>query len=150
MTHLLANRPLAAARVEGVTERSGPRMKRQKKVMVVDDESIVCERLKPALEKDGFHVETYTDGQSAIDRLAVEKFDVLVTDLKMRKPDGFDILNFVRQEAPGTKVIVITGFPTVETARESLMGGAVDFVIKPFRISQLRDLVVKVSGGLEG
>jgi DNA-binding NtrC family response regulator len=121
-------------------------MRRQKKVMVVDDESIVCERLKPALEKDGFHVETFTDGQSAIDRLAVEKFDVLVTDLKMRKPDGIDILNFVRQDAPGTKVIVITGFPTVETARESLMGGAVDFVIKPFRISQLRDLVVRVSG----
>jgi DNA-binding NtrC family response regulator len=125
-------------------------MKRQKKVMVVDDESIVCERLKPALEKDGFHVETFTDGQSAIDRLAVEKFDVLVTDLKMRKPDGIDILNFVRQDAPGTKVVVITGFPTVETARESLMGGAVDFVIKPFRISQLRDLVVKLSGSLEG
>jgi len=121
-------------------------MRRQKKVMVVDDESIVCERLKPALEKDGFHVETFTDGQSAIDRLAVEKFDVLVTDLKMRKPDGIDILNFVRQDAPGTKVIVITGFPTGETARESLMGGAVDFVIKPFRISQLRDLVVRVSG----
>jgi DNA-binding NtrC family response regulator len=124
-------------------------MRRQKKVMVVDDESIVCERLKPALEKDGFHVETFTDGQSAIDRLAVERFDVLVTDLKMRKPDGIDILNFVRQQAPGTKVIVITGFPTVETARESLMGGAVDFVIKPFRISQLRDLVVKLSGAAE-
>ncbi len=121
-------------------------MKRQKKVMVVDDESIVCERLKPPLEKDGFHVETFTDGQSAIDRLAVEKFDVLVTDLKMRKPSGIDILNFVRQSAPGTKVIVITGFPTVETARESLKGGAVDFVIKPFRISELRDLVVRASG----
>ncbi len=125
-------------------------MKRQKKVMVVDDESIVCERLKPALEKDGFQVVTFTDGQSAIDRLAVEKFDVLVTDLKMRKPDGLDILNFVRQDAPGTKVIIITGFPTAETARDSLVGGAVDFVIKPFRISQLRDLVVRVSGTPEG
>ncbi len=124
-------------------------MKRQKKVMVVDDESIVCERLKPALEKDGFHVETYTEGQAAIDRLAVEKFDVLVTDLKMRKPSGIDILNFVRQNAPGTKVIVITGFPTVDTARESLKSGAVDFITKPFRISELRDLVVRVSGSGE-
>jgi DNA-binding NtrC family response regulator len=130
-------------------EWSGSRMRREKKVMVVDDESIVCERLKPALEKDGFHVETFTDGQSALDRLAVEKFDVLVTDLKMRKPDGIDILKFVRQDAPGTKVIVITGFPTAETSRESLMGGAVDFVIKPFRISQLRDLVVRASGSAD-
>lgn len=121
-------------------------MRRQKKVMVVDDESIVCERLKPPLEKDGFQVETFTDGQSAIDRLAVERFDVLVTDLKMRRPNGNDILNFVRQNAPGTKVIIITGFPTVETARDSMKSGAVDFVIKPFRISELRDLVVRASG----
>ncbi len=125
-------------------------MGRPKKVMVVDDESIVCERLKPALEKDGFHVETFTEGQQAVDRLATEKFDVVVTDLKMRKPDGLDILNFVRQNAPGTKVVVITGYPTVDTARDSLMGGAVDFVIKPFRIGQLRDLVVRLSGGAEG
>jgi DNA-binding NtrC family response regulator len=121
-------------------------MRRQKKVMVVDDEAIVCERLKPPLEKDGFQVETFTDGQSAIDRLAVERFDVLVTDLKMRRPNGIDILNFVRQNAPGTKVIIITGFPTVETARDSMKSGAVDFVIKPFRISELRDLVVRASG----
>jgi len=125
-------------------------MKRQKKVMVVDDESIVCERLKPALEKDGFQVETFTEGQAAIDRLAVERFEVLVTDLKMRKPSGIDILNFVRQHAPTTKVIVITGFPSVETARESLKSGAVDFITKPFRISELRDLVVRVSGSTEG
>ncbi len=125
-------------------------MKRQKKVMVVDDESIVCERLKPPLEKDGFIVETYTDGQAAIDRLAVERFDVLITDLKMRKPDGLDILSFVQQTSPATKVIVITGFPTVETARESLKGGAVDFVIKPFRIGDLRDLVVRASRVIDG
>ena len=80
-------------------------MKRQKKVMIVDDESIVCERLKPPLEKDGFYVETFTEGQAAIDRLSVERFDVLVTDLKMRRPNGIDILNFVRQSTPGTKVI---------------------------------------------
>jgi DNA-binding NtrC family response regulator len=112
--------------------------------MVLDDEPIVCERLKPALEKIGFYVETYTDGQQAVDRLAENKFDVLVTDLKMRKPDGFDVMNFVNEQSRSTKVIVVTGFPTADTARDVLKKGAVDFISKPFKISQLRDLIVEI------
>ncbi len=126
-------------------------MKAGRKVLVLDDEPIVCERLKPALEKLGFEVETFTDSQAAIDRLAEEHFDVLVTDLKMRGPDGLDVLRFAREHAPNTKVVVITGFATVETAREAMRGGAVDFIAKPFKISQLRDLVVKLTrAGDEG
>lgn len=121
-------------------------MRRKKKVLILDDEPIVCERLKPPLEKVGLQVETCTNGQDAVDRLAAEKFDVLVTDLKMRKPDGLDVLRFVREQAPGTRVIVITGFPSVETARDAMKGGAVDFITKPFKISQLRDLVLNVVG----
>jgi DNA-binding NtrC family response regulator len=120
-------------------------MKTEKKVVVLDDEPIVCECLKPALEKAGFLVETYTNSQELIDRLAKEHFDVLVTDLKMRKPDGLDVMRFVQQQHPSTKVIIITGFATVETATEALKGGAVDFIAKPFKISQLRDLILKVT-----
>ena len=109
-----------------------------------------CERLKPALEKIGFYVETYTESQKVIDRLSEEKFDVLVTDLKMHKPDGLDVMNFVKQHSPSTKVIIITGFATVETAREAMKGGAVDFIAKPFKISQLRDLIVSITGAGEG
>jgi DNA-binding NtrC family response regulator len=124
-------------------------MKKRKRVLIVDDEPIVCERLRPPLEKAGFDVETFTDSQHAVDRLAAESFDVLVTDLKMRKPDGLDVLGFVRERSPGTRVIVITGFPTVDTAREVMKGGAVDFIPKPFKISQLRDLILKVTGQTE-
>jgi DNA-binding NtrC family response regulator len=120
-------------------------MKTDKRVVVLDDEPIVCERLKPALEKAGFLVETFTSSQELIDRLAQEHFDVLVTDLKMRKPDGLDVMRFVQQHHPSTKVIIITGFATVETATEALKGGAVDFIAKPFKISQLRDLILKVT-----
>ena len=120
-------------------------MKTDKKVVVLDDEPIVCERLKPALEKAGFLVETFTSSQELIDRLAQEHFDVLVTDLKMRKPDGLDVMRFVQQHHPSTKVIIITGFATVETATEALKGGALDFIAKPFKISQLRDLILKVT-----
>lgn len=116
-----------------------------KKVAILDDEPIVCERLKPALEKAGFQVETFTESQQLIDRLAQQRFDVLVTDLKLPKPDGLDVMRFVRELYPSTKVIIITGFATVDTAREALKMGAVDFIAKPFKISELRDLVIRVA-----
>jgi DNA-binding NtrC family response regulator len=122
-------------------------MKPKRKVLVLDDEPIVCERLKPALEKIGFTVETYTESQQAIDRLAHERFDVVVTDVKMQGPDGIDVLRFTTEHQPGTKVVIITGFATVETAREAMRGGAVDFIAKPFKISQLRDLIVALTQG---
>jgi DNA-binding NtrC family response regulator len=114
------------------------------KILVVDDEPIVCERLKPALEKVGFYVETHTDSQDAIDRLAEEKFDVVVTDIKMKGPDGLDILHFVKQQSPSTQVVIITGFATVDSAREAMKSGAADFIAKPFKIRQLRDLILRI------
>ena len=116
-----------------------------KRVAILDDEPIVCERLKPALEKAGFNVEAFTNGQTVIDRLAETRFDVLVTDLKMQKPDGLEVMKFVKESSPATKVIIITGYATVETARDAMKGGAVDFIAKPFKISQLRDLIVSVT-----
>jgi DNA-binding NtrC family response regulator len=124
-------------------------MKPQKKVILLDDEPIVCERLKPALEKVGFYVEAYTESQQAIDRLADEKFHVLVTDLKMQKPDGIDVLNFVKQQSPSTKVIIITGFATKDTAAQAMASGAAEFIAKPFKISQLLDLIVNITGARE-
>jgi DNA-binding NtrC family response regulator len=120
-------------------------MSQKKKVLLLDDEPIVCERLQPALEKIGFYVETFTESQKAIDRFAEEKFDVLVTDLKMQKPDGLDVMNFVNQQSPTTKVIIITGFATADTATQAMKSGAIDFIAKPFKISQLRDLIVKIT-----
>jgi DNA-binding NtrC family response regulator len=122
-------------------------MNSKKKVIILDDEPIVGDRLKPALEKIGFYVESYTDSQEVIDRTSQERFDVLVTDLKMRKPDGLDVMEFVREQSPSTKVIIITGFATADTATQAMKSGAVDFIAKPFKISQLRDLIVKVTGG---
>jgi two-component system response regulator PilR (NtrC family) len=71
------------------------------------------------------------------------RYDVLITDLKMSGPSGLDVLRFVKEQAPGTRVIVITGYATAEQAKESMKGGAVDFIAKPFRISQLRELIAR-------
>ncbi|MCG6920531.1 MAG: response regulator [Acidobacteria bacterium] len=113
------------------------------KILILDDEPIVGDRLKPALEKCGYEVETQTDSQAAIDQLAQTRYDVLITDLKMAGPSGLDVLHFVKEQTPSTRVIVITGYATAEQAKESMKGGAVDFIAKPFRISQLRELIAR-------
>jgi len=125
-------------------------MTRQLEICVVDDEQIVCDRLRPVLEKNGFAVETFTDGASAMARLGEKQFDILITDLKMAQPDGLELLGFARQKYPAIRVVVITGFATVDTARKALKGGAVDFIAKPFRISHLRELMLKIAAEIEG
>ena len=125
-------------------------MKPKPRVLILDDEPIVGQRLKPALEKVGFYVETFTESQAAVDRLAEERFDVLVTDLKMRKPDGLEVMQFAKESWPGIKVIIITGFATVDKSCEAMKSGAVDFIAKPFKISALLDLIVSLTGAREG
>jgi DNA-binding NtrC family response regulator len=120
-------------------------MRPKLRILVLDDERIVCERLQAALEKLGFQVETHTDSRQAVARVAAERFDVVVTDLKMPGPGGMDVLGFVREHSPSTRVVVITGFATVETAREAMKKGAVDFIPKPFKMSQLRDLILRIA-----
>jgi len=114
-------------------------------VCIVDDEQIVCERLQPVLEKNGFFVESFTDSKLAMERLTEKSFDILITDLKMSRPDGIELLQHARRQSAETRVIIITGFATVETARQAMKGGAVDFIAKPFRLSHLRDLTLKIA-----
>ncbi len=116
-----------------------------KDVMVLDDEHIVGDRLRPALEQEGFQVEVFTDSKAAIDRLKEKSFSVLVTDVKMRGPSGIDVLRFVKENAPGTQVIVITGYATIETSHEADALGAYQFVAKPFKIKDIVKLVTKSS-----
>lgn len=116
-----------------------------KSVMVLDDEPIVGDRLRPALEKAGFQVEVFTDSTAAIDRLKETRFNVLVTDMKMRGPSGMDVLRHIQEHAPSTKVIVITGYATIETSHEANALGAFQFIPKPFKLGDLVRLVEKAA-----
>ncbi len=120
-------------------------MKPNFRILVIDDEKIVCDRLSNELEREGFEVEAYTESEQALQRIASQPFDLVITDIKMRGPNGIEVMNFVKENHPSTKVIVITGFATVETAREVLKGGAVDFIPKPFKMSKLRELVLTLA-----
>jgi len=115
------------------------------KILVLDDEPIVGERLKISLERAGFAVDAFLSSREAIDRLKTECYDLLVTDLKMNGPDGLEVLRMAKQFCPGIKAIVITGFCTSETAEEARRSGAIEFIAKPFKMSQLKDLLLVLS-----
>ena len=120
-------------------------MTRRLRILIVDDERIVCERLSAELERTGFLVEAFTDSHAALQRVATQCFDLVITDLKMPGTSGLDVLSYIRQNCPQTRVIVITGFATEETARQAIEDGAVDFIPKPFKMSQLRELVQRMA-----
>ena len=112
-------------------------------VCILDDEAIVGDRLQPELEDEGYEVETFTDSAVALERVQEKCFDVVITDLKMEGIDGMEFLERVKEHCPKSEVIVITGYATIETFRESFVKGAYEFIAKPFRLSEIRDAVKK-------
>lgn len=114
-------------------------------VLVLDDEPLVCERLKEHLERKHYRVEVFTESRKAVDRLSEKHFAVVITDLKMEGPDGLEVLRFVRDQSVGTQVIVITGYGSMDTAREAEFSGAFDFISKPFSAKTLEATVKKAA-----
>ncbi len=119
------------------------------KIMVIDDEEIVGKRLKPALEKRGDNVESFVNSKNALMRLAEEHFDIVITDIRMDEIDGLEVLDYIRSHSMDTRVIMITGYATVEVAREALAKGAFDFIAKPFKPEDLRVIIDKASKQLD-
>jgi DNA-binding NtrC family response regulator len=115
------------------------------RIMVIDDENIVGKRLKPALEKTGDIVETFEDAKKAMERFNEQLFDIVVTDIRMDEVDGIEVLEHVLAHSDKTKVIIITGYATVEVAREALAKGAFDFIAKPFKPNDLRAVIERAA-----
>ena len=113
------------------------------KIMIIDDEKIVGDMSKFSLEQDGYEVETFLNGESALERLKQEKFSVVITDLKMKEIDGLEILRTVKQLYPGTVVIMITAFANLDVAIEAFRDDVHDFFPKPFKIKDLRESIRK-------
>jgi DNA-binding NtrC family response regulator len=120
------------------------------KIMVLDDEPIVCKRLKPALEKQGHEVETFTQSSEAMMRIKEVDYDIIITDLKMKGIDGMQLLEEAKRRSPKTEIIVITGFATMETAKESFHKGVFDFIAKPFKLSEIQDVVLRAAAKIRG
>jgi DNA-binding NtrC family response regulator len=113
--------------------------------MVLDDEPIVGKRLRQALTKDGIEVEIFEDPSQAISRLDEAHFDIVVTDLRMEEVSGIQVLEHITSNCNNTRVIIITGYATIEVAREALVKGAFDFIAKPFKPRDLRAAINKAA-----
>ena len=113
------------------------------RILVVDDEMIVCESCKRILEEEGYEVATALSGKEAFEKMKTHPFDIVITDLKMPEIDGMEVLRTLRKEYPDSIIIMITGFSTVETAVEAMKLGAFDYIPKPFTPDEVSIVVKK-------
>src|ERR671935_301189 len=108
------------------------------RVLVVDDERSMRELLSIMLKQSGYHVVAADGGEEAVAALAREPFDLVITDLRMRKVDGIAVLRAAKEHSPHTVVLVVTAFASTETAVEAMKLGAYDYITKPFKLDELR------------
>jgi len=112
-------------------------------ILVVDDEEVMRDCCVQILSRQGCRVEVAADGRAGLEKMEKELFDVVILDLKMPGPSGFDLLERITHDNPEAVVIVITGYATVESAVEAMRRGAYDFIPKPFTPKVLRAIVAR-------
>lgn len=113
------------------------------RILVVDDEEDITAVLGDILAEQGYLVELARDGDEAWDKVQADPFDAVITDLKMPRMGGLELLRRVKDSGHPSIVIMMTGFATVETAIESLKIGAYDYILKPFKVSELLQVVAR-------
>ena len=118
-------------------------MKRKRNVLVVDDEKTVCASCRKILTKEGYNVDVASSGKEALSKVKGNGFDVVVTDWKMPEIDGIEVARRIKEENPNIVVILITGYPSVETSIEAIRSGVSDYVPKPFTPQELSDAMIR-------
>ncbi|HEY5950946.1 MAG TPA: HD domain-containing phosphohydrolase [Kofleriaceae bacterium] len=111
------------------------------RILVVDDERVIREILAEFLTLEGFSVHTVEDGEKALTELRLNPYDLLITDLKMPRVSGLQLLEKIEAERLGVLTVLMTGFGTVETAIEAMKKGAYDYLLKPFKVEEVIHVV---------
>jgi DNA-binding NtrC family response regulator len=112
-------------------------------IAVIDDEAIVCREIKRGLEKDHYVVETFTQGETALNRLSQIPFDLVLCDLMLQNYSGLEVLKKIKTRCPQTEVIIITGYSSIDTAIEAIQAGAFHYVTKPLKMAELKALAAR-------
>ena len=102
------------------------------KILVVDDEDIVRTSCSRTLSPEGYEVRLAKNGAEGLKMASEERFDLVLTDLKMPDMDGIEVLRIIKEQWPETAVIIVTGYQTVDTAVKAIKLGAYDYIEKPF------------------
>jgi DNA-binding response OmpR family regulator len=118
--------------MNAIQERREVETIQQHRVLLVEDESNMAKGLAMVMREEGYDVDLSDTGRSAIEKFGRRPFDLLVADLRLPDIDGMDVIQHVRKERPSTKVIVITGYPSVSSALKAVKMGASDYLRKPF------------------
>lgn len=100
-------------------------------ILIVDDEEVVRRSHLRSLEESGCHTEAAEDGYQALQVMEERDFDVVLLDLRMPGLDGMDVLKTIKERWPESEVVVITGYPTLESAKQALRLGAQNYIAKP-------------------
>ena len=111
----------------------------QNRVLVVDDEEIVRDSCQRVLTEAGYTVRTAANGRDALRACRNERFDVMLTDLRMPDMDGIDVIRAVASEFPEVRVVVITGYPTPQSAEQARELGVSDYLEKPLSTNRLSE-----------
>jgi DNA-binding NtrC family response regulator len=111
------------------------------RVLVVDDELFVRELLDEYFSKLKFTVDVAESGEAALELVSEHNYNVALIDLKMTGLDGLKTLKRIRELDPDVVVVLMTGYPTVESSIDALRAGAYDYIVKPFRLNELKDIV---------
>src|SRR5688572_11615747 len=115
----------------------------RKQILVVDDEPNLRRVLSAQLVRDGYDVHTAEDGEEGLSMLREHHIDMVITDLKMPKVDGMELLRRALKLDPDMPVVIITAHGTVDNAVEALKTGAFDYITKPFDQAEVRTIVKK-------
>jgi response regulator RpfG family c-di-GMP phosphodiesterase len=116
------------------------------RILVVDDEKVIREILCEFLALEGYVVRGVEDGQKALTELRLRPYDIVISDLKMPKLSGLELLERITSEKLDVLTVIMTGFGTVETAIEAMKKGAYDYILKPFKVEEVVHIVQR---GLE-
>lgn len=110
----------------------------QLRIAVIDDEITVCSRLKKALEKDGYEVESFRKADPFWRRMVQEPFNIIFLDLKLPDINGMDVLSRIQKRYDNVEVIIITGYGSIDSAISAIKKGACHYVTKPFKLDEIR------------
>ena len=119
------------------------RTERKPKVLIVDDEEVVRAGISRVLAKQDLSIHTAADGSEALAIMAQQPINIVLLDIKMPGMDGMEVLKHIRATYPETVVIMVTGHPTIQGAVECTKLGALDYLVKPFRVDDLETLILK-------
>ena len=116
------------------------------KILIIDDEKSILDLLSVVFKKEGYTVETALSAKMALELIDKEEFDLVLTDIKLPQMSGMKILQYVKEKYPAMPVVMITAYGTIKQAIEALKMGAMDYIVKPFNMEELKIIVAQ---GLE-